>query len=71
MNFNWKESFVCPVPLMRIGQGDGGKLVCDLRRLKQDDCLVFSIGSKGDFSFETEILKINSKCEIHTVTKIK
>ena len=54
----------------RIGRlGDGGKWVCDPHRVanKGKDCLVYSVGSNGDFSFEEHIFKdISPRCEIHT-----
>jgi hypothetical protein len=49
--------------------GDGPKWVCDPHRLTRlDKCLVYSIGSHGDFSFETSIQKGtgNGACKIHT-----
>jgi hypothetical protein len=52
----------------RIGElGDGGKWVCDPHRLQnKTSCLVYSIGSNGDTSFETAVKKeIGSHCEIH------
>ena len=53
----------------RIGQlGDGGKWVCDPHRLQaKPDCLVYSVGSEGDASFEMAVKKeIGAHCEIHT-----
>lgn len=53
----------------RIGSlGDGGKWVCDPYRIsKKKDCLVYSVGSNGDASFEAAIQKdIGQHCEIHT-----
>jgi hypothetical protein len=57
----------------RIGQlGDGGKWVCDPQRLHKDEsgkekqCLVYSVGSNGDVSFEKAVkADIGSHCEIH------
>jgi hypothetical protein len=53
----------------RIGRlGDGGKWVCDPYRFEepQDPCLVYSVGSNGDVSFEAAVKKeIGSHCEIH------
>lgn len=53
--------------------GDGGKWVCDFDSIvkfsKQDStkCIVFSIGSAGDTSFEEDILsRSNRSCEIFT-----
>ena len=41
----------------RVGQrGDGGKWVCDPHRLQaKPDCLVYSVGSEGDASFERAV----------------
>lgn len=50
-NFNWKVSFNCPLPPFRIGLKDGGKVVCDHLKLKEE-CLVYSIGSRGVYRFE-------------------
>ncbi|CAF4563524.1 unnamed protein product [Rotaria socialis] len=47
--------------------GDGGKWVCDPYQLKfRFDCLVYSVGSNGDFGFETDMKKTMPHCEIHT-----
>lgn len=43
---------------------DGGKLLCGLKHLKQP-CLIYSLGSSNDFSFELDLAS-NSECEIHT-----
>ena len=60
---------------MRIGTfplGDGPKWVCDPHRIAVSanttkGCLVYSIGSNNDFSFETAVHDhISEKCEIHT-----
>jgi hypothetical protein len=53
----------------RIGDGDGGKYLC-LSDVATDvtadvPCLVYSIGSRNEFSFET-IIHSQMKCEIHT-----
>jgi len=53
----------------RIGRlGDGGKWICDPHRIqKQESCLVYSVGSNNDFSFERGIREtIGHHCEIHT-----
>ena len=67
---NWEPTFHCTYA-QRIGaKGDGGKWVCDPDQLKlRHDCLVYSVGSNGDFSFETEMKKFMPHCEIHTFDK--
>uniref|UniRef100_A0A7S2RBX2 Methyltransferase domain-containing protein n=1 Tax=Eucampia antarctica TaxID=49252 RepID=A0A7S2RBX2_9STRA len=65
---HYEPDFVCQHE-RRIGNlGDGGKWICDPHRIvKQDSCLVYSIGSNNDFSFEESVFKeISSDCEIHT-----
>jgi hypothetical protein len=64
---NWEPNFHCS-HARRIGNiGDGGKWVCDLFRLNnRSDCLIYSAGSNGDFSFETHMKKVLPNCEIHT-----
>jgi Methyltransferase domain len=70
--------FTCPNIRRVGGRGDGPKWTCDPHRLvKKPDCLIYSIGSFGNFVFEDgiiEILKQNSasngdmwysNCEIH------
>ena len=52
----------------RIGRvfGDGGKFVCGIDTLANNtDCLVYSIGSNYDTSFEEHVRQL-TKCEIHT-----
>ena len=66
VNWNWFESISCPLNQFRLAQNDGGKVICDPYRLEGEDCLVYSIGSNGDFQFEEAIKKINPRCEIHT-----
>lgn len=71
---NMNPVFVCP----RMGSvGQGGqrtKLMCHPERLSHrmtdgeydGDCLIYSVGSAGDFSFEDDIARMhNNKCEIH------
>lgn len=51
--------------------GDGGKWVCDASKLRQKkECLVYSIGSNGQYDFEKSIHdKLNPNCEIHTMDR--
>jgi len=65
---HYEPDFVCPHE-RRIGKlGDGGKWICDPHRIaKQSSCLVYSVGSNNDFSFELAVQKeISANCEIHT-----
>ena len=51
--------FTCP-HLRRVGgRGDGPKWTCDPHRLvHQPDCLIYSIGSKGIYSFEDGLVDL-------------
>jgi len=69
----YEPSFNCEFE-QRIGKYyDGGKWVCDPQKIfsqTQDGkpCLVYSIGSAGDYSFEQAVTaSISAKCEIHTI----
>lgn len=65
---HYEPEFACRFE-KRVGrQGDGGKWICDPHRyLDNKDCLVYSVGSNNDFSFEREVKKVIGKhCEIHT-----
>jgi hypothetical protein len=65
---HYEPDFVCQYE-RRIGKlGDGGKWICDPHRIaEQKDCLVYSVGSNNDFSFEEGVLRdIGPHCEIHT-----
>jgi hypothetical protein len=51
---------------MRIlGQGDEEKRVCWTPEFEQDDCVVFSLGSNNQWTFEENVVK-ETKCKIHT-----
>lgn len=70
-NFFWQENydpeFTCAHEQKFGGLGDGGKWICDPHRIPKDDCLVYSIGSHGDFSFESSVFAgVSKACEIHT-----
>ena len=55
--------------LRRFGNdGDGGKMVCDAREVLSrhaDGCLIVSVGSNGDTSFEVAMRALNPACEVH------
>ena len=46
------------------GKGDGGKIVC-LDNIEKNNCVVYSLGSRLDFSFETGVVT-ELGCEVHT-----
>lgn len=71
----WQEhfepSFHCDLA-ERIGAvGDGGKWICNPASIRQQvkeggSCLVYSVGSNGQFDFEVAVLRdISPDCEIH------
>jgi hypothetical protein len=64
---NYEPTFSCRFE-QRLGiNGDGGKWICDLYRLKQaESCLIYSLGSNGEFSFENETNRYLPNCDIHT-----
>ena len=63
----YTPDYNCPLLKERVGRlGDGGKWVCGMRALLEDrPCLIYSLGSAGDISFEEELLNRTS-CEVHT-----
>ncbi len=64
---NYEPTFSCRFE-QRLGiNGDGGKWICDVYRLKQlKSCLIYSLGSNGEFSFENETKRHLPHCDIHT-----
>lgn len=65
---HYEPEFACRLE-QRVGrQGDGGKWICDPHRISaKEDCLIYSVGSNNDFSFEREVKNvIGDHCEIHT-----
>ena len=64
---NWDPNFSCQFEIS-IGQVkiDGHKWVCDPHRIaKTRECLVYSVGSNGDFAFELDLQRQLPNCEIH------
>jgi Methyltransferase domain len=59
--------FTCPHERRVGGRGDGPKWVCDPHRLaKKSDCLIYSVGSEGNYLFEDGLYQMMGKhCEIH------
>ena len=64
----WWPTFHCTAAERIGGTGDGGKWVCDPWRVsQQESCLIYSIGSNNDFSFEHSLhQRLGPVCEIHT-----
>lgn len=64
---NYEPTFSCRFE-QRLGlNGDGGKWICDVYRLKQaSSCLIYSLGSNGEFSFENQTKQDLPHCDIHT-----
>jgi hypothetical protein len=63
----FKPSISCPpgTSLSRYGgEADGGKWLCDFVSLKAP-CTIFSLGSRGDYSFEEAMLEA-TECDVHT-----
>lgn len=66
---HYEPSFSCTFE-ERVGlQGEGGKWVCDPYKIRtKEHCLVYSVGSNGQYDFEEGVHNhISPKCEIHTV----
>ena len=63
---NVEPSITCPQE-ERIGaHGEGGKWMCNIEALKEKkDCLIYSVGSENDFSWEEEVKRRAPNCEIH------
>lgn len=75
---NYNPIFSCPHAKRIAGIGDGPKWVCDPHRLarqverrketgdNQPECLIYSVGSNGNFEFEDGLVGYVGKiCEIH------
>lgn len=63
---NWEPSYSCDVKARFGSPGEGGKWICDPHVLLKEHCVVYSVGSNNDFSFEESIHSFNPACEIHT-----
>jgi hypothetical protein len=65
---NLQPDFTCPYVKRVGGHGDGPKWTCDPHRLKKKkDCLIYSIGSEGNYNFEESMIRElgDKHCEIH------
>ena len=47
--------------------GDGPKWLCGADAIRPKDCLVYSVGSNGEFSFELAVKKRWPACEVYTM----
>lgn len=74
---NFKLLYNCFSSLSQKQSGDGGKWVCNPHRITEvsrkdkKNCLIYSVGSRGDFTFELGLHKVltdgerKTSCEIH------
>lgn len=47
--------------LERLGSdGDGGKFVCMDNYLQEEGCIVYSLGSNGQYDFEEAVLQVGA-----------
>jgi len=53
---NYEPTLSCMFQRRMGARGDGGKWVCDPHRIQKNDCLVYSIGSSSDYTFETAVV---------------
>lgn len=62
-----RETMPClrALPFGAAGSGDGQKYICSPDVLPKDHCVVYSLGSAGDFSFEQDVVK-RTGCTVHT-----
>ncbi|CAF0990968.1 unnamed protein product [Didymodactylos carnosus] len=60
-------SLTCPNnELKRYGSSlDTGKLLCDIKQLKNDSCIIYSLGSNNEFDFEKSLAE-QTHCQIYT-----
>lgn len=70
-NHEWHEEFTCPLKERFGSWGDGGKWVCAWHHIANkiengQGCLVYSIGSNSETSFENSVLSKLPGCEVHT-----
>ena len=64
---NLQPNFSCPRVERIGGHDDGPKWTCDpTRLLKRKDCLIYSVGSQGNYIWEDGLIdRIGTHCEIH------
>lgn len=61
---NWDPDWSCAAEQKVGNTGDGHKWVCDPHRISPD-CIAYSVGSNGDFSFEMALHEQLPSCDIH------
>lgn len=67
---NYEPTFSCRYEQRLGNNGDGGKWICDVFQLQtRSNCLIYSFGSNGEYSFENETKHFLPNCEIHTFDK--
>jgi len=69
LRFVWDlfyPDYNCPYGKSRHGRvGDGGKWICGAERfLSKPGCVIYSLGSNAETSFETDVA-LETECEIH------
>jgi FkbM family methyltransferase len=64
---HWEPNFSCRFEdSLGDTDTDGHKWMCDPHRLRtKNDCLIYSVGSNGQFSFEKALYHLLPNCEIH------
>ena len=65
----WKPAVAssCPGAARSQAVSNGARSICALSaHAKRPDCVIFSVGSHGDFAFENHLLERTSHCEMHT-----
>jgi hypothetical protein len=64
---NYEPEWTCDYEERMGSYGDGGKWVCNAYKIRaMTDCVVISIGSNDEWSFETAVHDLNPSCEIFT-----
>jgi len=66
----WEPTAACVDPQVLGGaDADGARTLCSFQRAFKDrePCIVYSIGSNGDFAFEDALLALADRCIVHTM----
>ena len=65
----WKPIFSCKEKMLLGGTGklDGSRFLCSSSAFAtRKPCIIYSIGSNGDFDFEDSLLQATQSCTVHT-----